>query len=277
MLTERQFHTGLITLNYATGPPGGRPLVLLHGFMGCWQDWLPLVPALSAGWRLFAPDMRGHGRSDRAPDGVYRHTDALGDLLAFLDGVIGEPTVLFGHSAGAPVAVEAAGRLPEAVRGVVVGDFPLDIPWLVDLVGSPTLVAYHIAIRRIAGGETEAALPMLAELHPDFGPAQRSVMADALASLDPRAVDCHAEGRLGDYYGDLDGDALLREVACPLALLQSDPDRGGLMPDEYVQRALPLLRHGTHLRLDGIDHSMGIDTGTVGPLLRALVPYLDSL
>ncbi|MEN8115054.1 MAG: alpha/beta hydrolase [Actinomycetota bacterium] len=277
MLAEQQFSTGPITINYADSGSSGRPLVLLHGFMGRWQDWLPIIPALTEDWRILAPDMRGHGRSGRAPDGIYRHVDLVGDLVAFIEGVIGEPAVLFGHSASAPGAADAAGSLDGAARAVIIGDFPLDFPWLTDLVSTPGMVAYHAAVRRVAGEPPKDSLPMLAGLHPGSDSARLSTIAEALADLDPHAVDCHAEGRLGDIYGDLDGDALLGRSRAPVALLQCDPAAGGLMTDEYVQHALPLLRYGSHLRLDGIGHNLGLDEGTVDPLLDAVIPYLDSL
>jgi|GEM_PF-1209362 pimeloyl-ACP methyl ester carboxylesterase len=277
MLDEHRFFTGDIDINYAVGGSDGPPLVLLHGFMGRWQDWMPLLPFVVADWCVYAPDMRGHGRSGRAPGGIYRHADVAADLVSFLDGVVGEPALVFGHSAGAPAAVEAAGTAPGAVRAVIVGDFPLDFPWLVDLVGTPPFVAYHRAVRAVAGRDVDSAKRVLASLNPETRAAELSAAARSLVGLDPHAVDCHAEGRLGDFYGVLDGDALLRGVTGPLALIQCEPEMGGMMSDDYVHHAMSLLHDGTHLRLDGVGHGMGLDTGTVDGLASALVPYLESV
>jgi len=65
MFKERTFDTGEVILNYAEGPASGPPLVLLHGFTGRWQGFLPLLPALSLRWHVYAPDYRGHGKSGR--------------------------------------------------------------------------------------------------------------------------------------------------------------------------------------------------------------------
>src|ERR1700685_1101617 len=49
---------------------GGRPLILLHGFMGTGSGWLDRGPAdtLAAhGFRLVLPDLRGHRDSARSP------------------------------------------------------------------------------------------------------------------------------------------------------------------------------------------------------------------
>src|SRR5258708_4217712 len=102
MLHERSFSCGDFTLNGASGPSAGPPLVFLHGVTRCWQDFLTLMPALSGRWTCHAVDFRGHGRSDRSSS--YLVADHLRDLLAFLRMQMSEPVVLYGHSLGALVA-----------------------------------------------------------------------------------------------------------------------------------------------------------------------------
>lgn len=277
LMTERSFGTETISINCATGVGEGPPLVLLHGFMHRWQALLPIVPSLSARWRVFAPDMRGHGRSGRAPDGVYRRFDLVADVVALIEGVVGRPAVLFSHSAGAFAAVEVAACFPHLSRAVVVGDMSLDLAYLERLAGTPEPIAYHRAMRDLAGLATVEIVGRLATMSPDLDPAIRTAIAESLRHLDPRMVDCHAEGRLGDLLGNLNGDELLRQITSPVLLIQADPQRGAVMPNSYVAHVLELLRDGHHARLDGVGHNLGLDTGEVGPLLRALTPFLDSL
>lgn len=276
MLRELTYDTAVITINYAVHSGDGPPVVLFHGFMGRWQDFLPILPALTEHRSVFAPDMRGHGGSSRAPDGVYRHEDIVDDSLAFLRDIVGESAILVGHSAGVPAAVEACVRRPDLVRGVVVGDFPIDVPFLADVVRSEQSVAHHRAVRELAGRQVEEILPVLPRLYPEAGPREHPAMAESLHLLDPHAVDLHAEGRIGDLYGDLDGDALLGEVPCPVLLLQGDPRCGGLMPDEWARHALSLLEDARHTLLEGIGHELGLTTGRIEPLLAALLPFLQS-
>lgn len=66
------------------GSGEGEPLLLLHGFSGCSQDRLPLIPAWSARFQLIVPDLRGHGRSG-ALASPFRHGDAAADIIALLD------------------------------------------------------------------------------------------------------------------------------------------------------------------------------------------------
>jgi len=277
MLKEQSFDTGGITINYATCPGGGSPLVLFHGFTDRWQDFLPIIPSLATRWRLFAPDMRGHGHTSRVPGGVYRRADLLADAVAFLKGVVEGPAVLFGHSAGAFPVVGVAAEHPELCRAVIVGDMPLDLQYLTSVVHQPQMIAYHAAVRDLASLPTRQILPRLAELTPDRGPAARFDDAESLHHLDPRVLDCHAEGRFGDLMGDFDGDALPSRIGAAVVLLQADPRCGGLMPDGYMEHALLLLPNGFSVRLDGVGHDLGLETWQVAALLGTLVPFLESL
>lgn len=104
MLAEHSFYTGVVTLNYAEGEAEGPPLVLLHGGSARWQSNLPLISELSRHWRIYAPDLRGHGKSGYVP-GAYRLKNYVSDIAAFLQQVVEVPAVLFGHSLGGHVAI----------------------------------------------------------------------------------------------------------------------------------------------------------------------------
>ncbi len=60
-------------------------------------------------------------------------------------------------------------------------------------------------------------------------------------------------------------------------LVQADPSCGGLMPDGYMEHALPLLPNGFGVCLDGVGHDLGLENWQVAALLGALVPFLESL
>lgn len=126
MLLEHGLHTGVVALNYAEGEASGHPLVLLHGGSARWQSSLPLIPEVSQRWHVYAPDLRGHGKSGRVP-GCYRLIDYAVDIAAFLQQVVQQPAVLFGHSLGGHVAILVAARYPHLVRGLIIGDAPFDL------------------------------------------------------------------------------------------------------------------------------------------------------
>ena len=58
---------GAVTINYAEGPPSGPPLVFLHGGGARWRAYEDVLLELARSVHLFAPDLRGHGHSGRAP------------------------------------------------------------------------------------------------------------------------------------------------------------------------------------------------------------------
>ena len=125
MMKETSFDTGKVLINYAEGPNSGPPLVLIHGGSAWWQDFSPLIPELSAHWHLYAPDLRGHGKSGRVEHG-YAIRDYAEDIRAFLTAISG-PAVIFGHSLGGMIALMVASQYPKWVRAVIVGDSPLDV------------------------------------------------------------------------------------------------------------------------------------------------------
>lgn len=61
------------------GNPGGVPILLLHGFTDTARSWTLTAPYLAMGFRLVAPDLRGHGHSDQ-PDGCYTIPEMANDV-----------------------------------------------------------------------------------------------------------------------------------------------------------------------------------------------------
>ena len=150
MLKESSFNTGTTEINYAEGPHSGPPLVLLHGLPGRWQEFLPIMPALSLLWHVHALDFRGQGNSGRTP-GHYLARYYGVDVEQFLRHQLDEPAVLFGMSAGGAVALAVAAECPELVRAIVVGDSPIDKEALVAWMTSEGFKYWFSALRELAG------------------------------------------------------------------------------------------------------------------------------
>jgi pimeloyl-ACP methyl ester carboxylesterase len=97
-----------------------RPVVFLHGLImdNLSSFYYTLAPAVAAKTDTVLFDMRGHGRSERPPDG-YRIEDGVEDLMGILDalGLI-EPVHLVGNSFGGTIALAAALSRPERVAGM---------------------------------------------------------------------------------------------------------------------------------------------------------------
>ncbi|WP_330455963.1 alpha/beta hydrolase [Streptomyces sp. NBC_00820] len=114
----------------AWGPEDAPPVLLLHCRGADGADWTPIAEKLAASphpRRVYAPDLRGHGLSDRPGD--YALESMSEDVYALLValGIAGAADVV-GHSLGGTVACLLAQRHPGAVRRLVLEDVPLPVP-----------------------------------------------------------------------------------------------------------------------------------------------------
>ncbi len=103
----------------------GPPVVMVHGLLiGSLASWyFTAASALASHHRVRVYDLRGHGRSERAPAGygVRSMTADLAALSADLPG----PIDVVGHSWGGLVALRFALDHPERVRRLVIVEAPL--------------------------------------------------------------------------------------------------------------------------------------------------------
>lgn len=115
-------------LEYAChGPqPGDKPvIVMLHEGLGCtalWRD-VPANIAQATGHPVFVFSRAGYGQSDLAdlPRPLdYMTREAVDVLPDVLDAIGAQGYVLLGHSDGATIAAEYAGRVSDVrVRGLI--------------------------------------------------------------------------------------------------------------------------------------------------------------
>ncbi|MEC4805692.1 MAG: hybrid fatty acyl-AMP ligase/type I polyketide synthase [Jaaginema sp. PMC 1079.18] len=102
------------------GKPQQPLILLIHGILEQGAAWGQTAQYLAAaGYRVVAPDLRGHGRSDHALGGSYRLLDFLGDLDALVPQLSDEPLTLVGHSLGAAIAALWAGARGDRVESLV--------------------------------------------------------------------------------------------------------------------------------------------------------------
>jgi acyl transferase domain-containing protein/NADPH:quinone reductase-like Zn-dependent oxidoreductase/pimeloyl-ACP methyl ester carboxylesterase/aryl carrier-like protein/trans-aconitate methyltransferase len=108
------------------GAKNGAPILCLHGILDQGAVWGPIASRLAAeGYRVIAPDLRGHGRSQHAsPSGAYQILDILADLDEFTSRHFDEPFTLVGHSMGAGLAAVFASVRPARVASLVLIEPP---------------------------------------------------------------------------------------------------------------------------------------------------------
>jgi pimeloyl-ACP methyl ester carboxylesterase len=112
----------IITINDANmyyqeyGDAKGTPIVLIHGStVDSHTDWESLAPLLAKDYKVYAPDCRGHGRSNN-PQMSYSFTELADDVAAFVRAMGYEKAHIIGHSNGGNVALVTAVEHPEVTR-----------------------------------------------------------------------------------------------------------------------------------------------------------------
>ena len=95
----------------------GEPLVLIHGVGMRLEAWAPQIAFLSAGHRVIAVDMPGHGESAKLPAGS-RLEEFVAWFGRFLDEMAIDTANVAGHSMGALVSGGAAATFGERISRV---------------------------------------------------------------------------------------------------------------------------------------------------------------
>jgi pimeloyl-ACP methyl ester carboxylesterase len=90
----------------------GPAVLLIHGIGDCSDTWRDIIPSLAVNHTVIAPDLLGHGRSDkpRADYSVAAYANGMRDLISVL-GV--DHVSVIGHSLGGGVAMQFAYQYPE--------------------------------------------------------------------------------------------------------------------------------------------------------------------
>jgi len=115
----------------------GRPVVLLHGWLGSWGLWQRTMEELGRNYRTYALDFWGFGDSGKKR-ATYRLPDFVSLVDQFMDRLGIESAPLVGHSMGGTVGLSVAIRYPGRVQKVVV-------------VGSPIVGSSLNIVLRLAG------------------------------------------------------------------------------------------------------------------------------
>ncbi|HEY9143823.1 MAG TPA: alpha/beta fold hydrolase [Arenimonas sp.] len=103
----------------AAGPRDAPLLVLVHGFTGSKENWLPLMRELSRSHRVIAVDLPGWGESDRLAGADYGPVAQAARLAAFIKALPQAPELVVGHSMGGQIVGLLAARHPETAPRIV--------------------------------------------------------------------------------------------------------------------------------------------------------------
>ncbi len=117
-LRRLELHGNRIAYRQAGSGPA---LVLIHGITSSSATWERVMPSLARHFTVIAPDLVGHGESDK-PRGDYSlgaHASNVRDLLVVLGH---ERASVVGHSLGGGIAMQFAYQFPERCERLALVD-----------------------------------------------------------------------------------------------------------------------------------------------------------
>lgn len=254
---------------HTAGSANGHPVLLLHGLFDTGASFAPLVDALSrqleTPLRYIAPDWRGHGGSDPAPEG-YWFPDYLADLDALLTDVAPDQAVtLVGHSMGGQVASLYAGARPEAVSHLITLD-SLNVP---DAPVDNTADRYRRWLNGLRQPQKErefdtieAVAERITRRYPELSHETRLFLAKNWAgptndgqyrlTFDPRHRLPFPNGFRAE-----EAKALWREVSAPVLCLDAgDSPLVHSLPQETMAERRACFKNMTHETIAGCGHML---------------------
>ena len=110
-----------ITMHYLDTKTKGDIIICLHGLWGRGETWKSFIYRYGDKYRIIAPDLRGHGYSDK-PDTSYTGKAMCDDIAQLMDYLNIENAIVLGHSQGGRIAAHLAYYHPEKVTKVGILD-----------------------------------------------------------------------------------------------------------------------------------------------------------
>jgi pimeloyl-ACP methyl ester carboxylesterase len=220
----------------------GPVMVLVHGMAGNSATWQPLIDELADHFTVVAPDLPGHGRSDK-PRGDYSlgaHASFLRDLLHQLE--LGPATVV-GQSLGGGITMQFAYQHPELCqRLVLVGSGGLgdEVSGLLRALALPGAeYVLPAAFVPVIGNVVNGAARLVGKigLHPSPELVQMWRAYSSLADAETRTAFLHTLRSVVDHRGQrvsaLDKIYLAEQM--PTLIVWGDNDR--IIPVQHAYDA----------------------------------------
>ena len=257
--TRRREDVGGLTLNVRALAADGPSLVLLHGLGVSGAVWQGIGRLLGTFARLVAPDLRGHGESDK-PSAGYLPRDYVGDIAALVAHEPSRPVAVIGHSLGAVVAALLAAERPELMTKVILIDPPFDASRPRD----------HIAtVERLRHAEPGALEAELMRREPGMG----ELYAKAIASLYRTAADGTFSAVLRSEPGFPAAVAVLPNVSIEALVVAADPSLDAALGAEAAEHVVSRLPQGQLLTIRGARHA--VHASKPRELARAVREFLE--
>ncbi len=256
----------------------GPPLLLIHGIAGSSRTWRDVIPRLTDRFTVIAPDLMGHGQSEK-PVGDYSlgaFASGIRDLLEVL-GI--DRASVIGQSFGGGVAMQLAYQHPERCERLVLvdsGGLGREVNWMLRFLTLPgseyvmpvifpgfvrdwgdslfrTINGRGIRLGRVA--EMWSAYASLAEAE------NRQAFARTIKSvIDPGGQTVSAMDRL--------------YLASPMPTLIIWGDRDDIIPVSHAYAAHQAMPDSQLVIIEGVGHFPQIEAPE--QFVNALLDFIDS-
>jgi pimeloyl-ACP methyl ester carboxylesterase len=254
------------------GDPSSPPVLLVHGYGCSAYTFNGNMPALAAaGFRAIAPDLKGHGLSDKPIAREEYTIDSLVEHLRdILDALGLERPAIAGHSLGGSLVYHFASRYPERARCLgllsAVGLTGVPLMWLYRFLTPAVLTSLtrtikprlivKLALKRVYGKrghytERDVEEYLAPSDFPEFALAMRELLHaydwNAAEHRQLKTVNLPAAGVWGTLDRLMPEDGMSAYVSLvPQIVLRAIPDAGHIIteetPEEVNEELIGLLR-----------------------------------
>lgn len=101
----------------------GTPLVCIHGSLGDFRSWNPVLGPLSRRHRVIVPSLRHFfPKTWDGKGGKYNIPQHTADVIAFIEGLKLGPVNLMGHSRGGHIAFRVASARPDLIKKLILAE-----------------------------------------------------------------------------------------------------------------------------------------------------------
>jgi pimeloyl-ACP methyl ester carboxylesterase len=105
-------------LHFVRWGSSGPRVLLIHAVGFDHRTWEPVLPYLADEFELVAPDLPGHGASEKPANADYGLRSLGARMIGFLDELGWEDAIVVGNSIGGGTALSLAIQAPERVRAL---------------------------------------------------------------------------------------------------------------------------------------------------------------
>ncbi len=246
----------------------GEPLLLIHGVRGTIRNWEFVRPHIRNHFQTIMPEIRGHGHSTELtePSTVELFKD---DMVALLDHLEIEQSIVAGHSLGGFIAQQMALDVPDRLKGLIL----IATAPMVDVEGAIA----QIELGKLAYGLTpkEAVMKLL-----DFEFYNSEKIRNTPGMVDFLVFHAEESQRLANSHGSAQGAAAkfnvqdrINEIHLPTLVIFGAQDK--TFPPRWADFYKENLPNVSIKLIDKTSHSIQLEQPE--ELVEAIAEFSNSL